>query len=57
MPSHKLLRDLVALKEGLSEPSPTEEASFRLVVLANRVAEYSLENEVVLSLDQAELLG
>jgi hypothetical protein len=57
MPSHRLLRDLVALKEGLCGPPASEEASRRLLVLTNRLFDASIDDEAVLSLDQAELLG
>jgi hypothetical protein len=55
MPSHKLLRDLAALNEGLCGPLSSEKASFRLTSLADRVFAASIGDEAV-RLDQGELL-
>jgi hypothetical protein len=57
MPSHRLLRDLVALKEGLCGPPASKEAGRRLLALADRVFEASVNDDASFSLDQAELLG
>jgi hypothetical protein len=57
MPRHRLLRDLAALNEGLCVASPSDEARRRLAAIADKVAEASRDDEAVLGLDQAELLG